>query len=92
MSETLCAFPGCERPVPAKTPGRGRRSVYCVDEAHNAVAAFKARKAAEVAEAAEAAQEASDRAVSVAGGRLRLVAESIGETLTKQRAWLDAET
>lgn len=91
MSEKQCAFPGCSDAVPVKA-GPGRKSLYCQDEQHNAVSAFRARKAGEVAQAEAEAQEAGDRSVSLAGSRLRLVAESIGQTLAKQRAWMDAET
>jgi colicin import membrane protein len=91
MSEKRCVFPGCQSAVPVKA-GPGRKSSYCADAEHNAVSAFRARKAGEVAEAAVGAQESGDRLVSLAGSRLRLVAEGIGETLAKQRAWMDAET
>jgi colicin import membrane protein len=90
MSET-CTFPGCQQPVPVKT-GPGRKSLYCVDPTHTPVSAYRARKATEIQAAAEQAQVAGDRTLTLATGRLRLVAESIGDTLTKQRQWLDTET
>jgi hypothetical protein len=92
MDVKVCSFPGCGEPVsvvgkPDRAPGRPAR--YCEDSSHNRQAAYLTRKRERSGESA--AREVSDRVASMAGGRLRLVAESLGPMLVAHRAAIDEQ-
>lgn len=85
----MCAFPSCGQPVSVvgkSERAAGRPARYCGDGSHNRQAAYLMRRREQSADSA--AQAAGDRAVSMAGGRLRLVAESIGPMLVAHRTAL----
>jgi len=90
--DTTCAFPGCVRPrVPAPVGG-GRPSAYCDDSAHTAVSAFRARRAAaaDAVAATGEGEESGGRPASLAGMRLRSVADQVREELASHRQRLDS--
>lgn len=84
--DTECTFPGCtRRRIPAPTGG-GRPSTYCDDPGHNAVTAFRARRAA----TGDPVDEAGGlRPASLAGMRLRSVAEQVRDELAGHRTRLE---
>jgi colicin import membrane protein len=91
VGQDTCAFPGCTRPrVPAPSGG-GRPAAYCDDTGHTAVTAFRARRAATgAATATDKGDDVAARPASLAGMRLRSVADQVGEELAGHRRRLDA--
>lgn len=82
---TTCTYPGCGRSrVPAPSGG-GRPSTYCDDSGHNAATAFRARRTV----GAEADEATGLRSASLAGMRLRSVAEQVRDELAGHRDRLE---
>lgn len=86
QEQPRCTFPGCDRSRTPPPPNAGRPSTYCVGPGHNAAAAFRARRAGAQEAEAETSQGSS---ASLAGMRLRSVAEQVGDELAGHRRRLE---
>jgi colicin import membrane protein len=87
QAATTCGFPGCPHDRVPAPPGGGRPSAYCADPAHNAASAFRARRAAQ--QPSGDRDQAGERPASLAGLRLRSVADQVRDELAGHRDRLE---
>ena len=89
QAQTRCGFPGCPNERVAAPAGGGRPSAYCADPAHNAASAFRARRAVQQRDAGTDQDQPSERPASLAGLRLRTVADQVRDELAGHRDRLE---